>query len=104
MTKRIMILLMVFVMLLCHPFCVQAEGEEDETQTIQARFYTLTTDKNTTINVKFNPQWFDHTAKEYNHDLAKLSLGLATSAFRPKHADGSATDENLNMYLYTAGF
>ena len=104
MTKKIMILLMVFVMLLCHPFCVQAEGEEDETQTIQARFYTLTTDKNTTINVKFNPQWFDHTAKEYNHDLAKLSLGLATSAFRPKHADGSATDENLSMYLYTAGF
>ena len=43
MTKKIMILLMVFVMLLCHPFCVQAEGEEDETQTIQARFYTLLT-------------------------------------------------------------
>ena len=51
--------------------------------------------------------WFDADARVYNHDLAKASLGLATSAFRPnpqRTEDGFAADYNVRSFLEQAGF
>ena len=87
---------------------LSAEGEDDQTQTIHSSFYVLTTAKNRTIDVSFNKNWFRQDAMEYSHDLAKLSLGLATSAFRPKKSldydTEDSADTNLNHFLSEAGF
>ena len=81
---------------------VSAEPD-DETRTIRSSFYVLTTQQNRSIDVKFNRNWFMQDAREYSHDLAKLSLGLATSAFRPKNSQSKA-DSNLSSFLIQAGF
>ncbi len=85
---------------------VSAE-EDDETKTIHSTFYVLTVGENRTMDVRFNPNWFKQDAEVYSHDLAKLSLGLATSAFRPQKSlsgENDRADTNLYEFLTEAGF
>ena len=89
-------------MLLPSAFKVQAE--EDETETIHSRFYITTSHKSNTYEVKFNRNWFKEDARIYSHDLAKLSLAMATSAFRPAEAKEGEADVNLNEFLTQAHF
>lgn len=99
-------LLCVLTLILCM-VPVQAEEDDDQTIMIHSRFYTLTTKKNHTMEVPFNPQWFCQDARIYSHDLAKLSLGLATSAFRPNSSveqGFTSTDMNLTNFLTEAHF
>ncbi|MBO7698053.1 MAG: hypothetical protein J6S38_03330, partial [Erysipelotrichaceae bacterium] len=100
----VLMILMLCMLMPCR-FVVQAEEEENEV--IQATFYSVTTRKNSTIEVEFNKHWFDDRASNYSHDLAKLSLGLATSAFRPKRSENGQQDlagKNLNDFLVAAHF
>ncbi|MCR5794055.1 MAG: hypothetical protein K6G61_01735 [Solobacterium sp.] len=107
--KLILLLVCLFAFTVCG---LQANAEEkqkneDHTEVIHAKFYTLTTEKNSSMEVRYDPDWFRESAQVYQHDLAKLSLGLATSAFRPnsKHAEGiTAADMNLSDFLTEAHF
>ena len=59
------------------------------------------------MHVPFSKFWFDADARVYNHDLAKASLGLVTSAFRPNPQlteEGFAADYNVRSFLDQAGF
>ena len=75
--------------------CLQVQAEEDTEENtssettssgneiIQSKFYVLTVQESRTLEVEFNKDWFRQDARNYSHNLAKLSLGLATAAFRP---------------------
>lgn len=83
-----------------------AEASEDTIDLIDT-FFVTTTHEDHSMHVPFSRSWFREDARVYNHDLAKLSLGLATSAFRPNKnlADESrAPDYNLRSFLNQAGF
>ena len=86
------LMILVLCMLMPCRFVLQAQDEDGEV--IQATFYSVTTRENATLEVQFNKHWFDDKASVYSHDLAKLSLGLATSAFRPKRSENN--QENLD--------
>ncbi len=106
MKKIISCLLIMFIMLGLIP-PVRAEEDTEETLNLIDTFYVLTTQEDNTITVPFRRSWFKQDARIYSHDLAKLSLGLATSAFRPnKHlaVEGRPADYNVRFFLYQAGF
>ena len=108
--------IIVFALLLCfflsgfNPVLAEGEteteNEEEETIYIDDTFYCITAGTNRTFQVPFNPNWFRDPATEYDHDLAKLSLGLATAAFRPhaSTAGSEAADKNLRSFLEKTGF
>ena len=105
--RRLLITCLAVLLLIPLSVPVHADEERDGTITIHSQFYVLTTQKNRTMEVRFNPNWFKKRASAYSHDLAKASLGLATSAFRPKQSqteDISSADMNLNHFLTEAGF
>ena len=88
-------------------YAEEKQKNDDQSEIIHAKFYTLTTEKNSSMEVAYNPKWFRESARVYQHSLAKLSLGLATSAFRPNsaHSEGiTAADMNLNDFLTEAHF
>lgn len=85
----------------------EAEEVSDETIDLVDVFYTKTTEADHSLHVPFNRSWFRNDARVYNHDLAKLSLGLATSAFRPESPlskKSQPADYNLRSFLDQAGF
>ena len=86
---------------------VRAFAEDDEDEYIIANFYTLTTAENNSFAVRFNKNLFKEKATVYSHDLARMSIGLATAAFRPnsEHSEGiTSADMNLTKYLLQAHF
>lgn len=85
--------------------CVNAE-EGDSDEIIHSTFYVITTQETRTLDVPFNKNWFKQDATVYNHDLCKLSIGLATAAFRPKvgEENESMADTNLRNFLEEAHF
>ena len=86
---------------------VYAEEIPEDTIDLIDTFYVLTTQEDHSLHVPFNRSWFKNDAREYNHDLAKLSLGLATSAFRPNKLlakEDQPADYNLRSFLNQAGF
>ena len=81
--------------------------ETGENEWITASYYSATTDSNHSISVEFNKDWFKHPADMYDHNLAKLSVGLTLAAFRPnlKHLEGiTSMDMNLSNFLTEAHF
>lgn len=102
--KKIIVVAFCFFSFFSFP--VNAE-EEDAEETIHTRFFAVTTKQNADLEVPFNRNWFKQDARIYSHDLAKLSLGLATAAFRPVKGQeeyGTITDENLISFLKEAHF
>ena len=93
--------------LLCLPqqvFFAAAE-EDDETVIIKADFIARTSGRRTQIDVPYSDDWFRQDATVYNHDLARASLGLAVSAFRPgRNDDISFKPEFVQNFLSQAGF
>ena len=59
-----------------------------------------------TVDAVIDDDWFDASAETYNHDLARLSVCMAVSAFRPTFHAEQAVDpsENLQLFLTEAGF
>ena len=109
--KKILSILfsILFCLQLFVPCAVYADGQEaseDETINLINTFYVSTTTEDCVMNVPFNPTWFNQDARIYNHDLAKLSLGLATAAFRPSASlrEFRSADYNLERFLTQAGF
>ena len=85
----------------------EADRGSEETLDLTDIFYAKTTLEDCTLHVPFNASWFRNDARVYNHDLAKLSLGLATSAFRPESPlskKSQPADYNLRSFLDQAGF
>ena len=110
MKKTLSIIILILLCLqLSVPRAVSADGletGEDETINLINTFYVSTTKEDHVMNVPFNPTWFNQDARIYNHDLAKLSLGLATAAFRPSASlsEFRSADYNLGRFLAQAGF
>ena len=84
----------------------KAEGEEEDgTVYLTSSYYVITAKEERSLRVPFNKNWFRGSAAEYDHRLAQLSLGLATSAFRPNASnEEKEADENLMSFLSQAGF
>ena len=106
-TKKIIIWCLVLLGLLNPVSLVHAEDGSEDTIDLIDTFYVTTTQEDHTLHVPFSSSWFDADARVYNHDLAKASLGLATSAFRPNPQlteEGFAADHNVRSFLEQAGF
>ena len=109
---------LLLTLFLCLPAVISVHADEESTEdsyvteeksveTISARFYELTTQSNHSLQVDFNPDWFQQDATVFSQKLAQLSLGLAVSAFRPNSRvldDISSMDENLYSFLQQAHF
>ena len=81
--------------------------ESDPQETLHSNFYVLTVQETRSLEVGFDKDWFRQNAGIYSHDLARLSLGLATAAFRPKVGKGGEDtpgDANLSNFLREAHF
>ena len=105
--KRIIILCVILMLFLSPLTPVFAEEESEESIDLIDTFYVGTTKENNILHVPFSRSWFRADARVYSHDLAKLSLGLATSAFRPNKKlakENQPTDYNLRSFLSQAGF
>ena len=105
--KRILIYSLILVLLLSSAAPVFAEEKPAETTDLTDTFYVITTGSNHSLKVPFSLSWFRKDARHYNHDLAKLSLGLATSAFRTSKQRAEkkgGTDYNARSFLEQAGF
>lgn len=104
--KRLIIVIICFLTVLSCGIESFAEEESSGTSIIHSRFYVLTTRETRVLDVPFNADWFRQDARIYSHDLAKLSIGLATAAFRPNAADEdhSLADINLRKFLAEAQF
>ena len=105
--KRSIICFLVLVLLLSQAVPVFAEAEPEEIKNLTDTFYAPTTGSNHSLKVPFSLSWFMNDAREYNHDLAKLSLGLATSAFRTSKQRAEkkgGTDYNVRSFMEQAGF
>ena len=105
--RRMVALLLCILTLGTQCAYVFADENEDGPQKLTANFYSVTTDSNDSITVDFDPAWFEQSALVYDHNLAKLSIGLTLSAFRPNfgHLDGiTSMDMNLSNFLTQAKF
>ncbi|MCR5097015.1 MAG: hypothetical protein K6A70_09850 [Erysipelotrichaceae bacterium] len=101
------IFILFIVLALFGPVSISAdEPAEDETINLIDTFFITTTGRYKAVTIPFNPKWFNDDARDYSHDLAKLSLGLATASFRPGSYAPSERDPdyNLHFFLYQAGF
>ena len=103
--RRTIAVLTLLCTFLCSYTPVQAEeNEEEETVLIEARFFAATVQQSRTFEVPFNRNWFKQSATEYNNNLMKVSLAMATTAFRPKTTLSGNKDENLLDFLMDARF
>ena len=105
--KRFLPWLFVLFLLFNQVIPVYAAEDTDETIDLIDTFYATTSGKDHSLNVPFNRSWFQNDARVYNHNLAKLSLGLATSAFRPSKRilrEKRSADYNVRSFLDQAGF
>ena len=109
MKKIIQCLLTALILITC--FCVPAKAEvtndyDKGSFTVRATFDEFTTRESTTWDFEYNDRWFLQDASIYNHKLARLSFGMAVSAFRP-HFDPKTTQDpglHLRDFLVQCGF
>ncbi len=104
--KRSLILVFCFCLILTSFLYVKAEDNDSDTIDITDTYFVITAQKEAQLKVPFNKNWFKKDATQYDHDLAKLSLGLATASFRPSKAatPDKQADENVLTFLGEAGF
>ncbi len=105
--KKIMICILIMFAFLAPVTPVNAEEGSEETVDLTDTFYVITTKEDRTLHVPFSRSWFKNDARVYDHDLAKLSLGLATSAFRPNKKivrENQQPDYYARFFLDQAGF
>ena len=105
--KKIMICLLIMFASLALVTPVRAEEGNEETVELTDTFYVITTQEDRTLRVPFDRSWFKNDARVYDHNLAKLSLGLATSAFRPNKKivrENQQADYYARSFLDQAGF
>ena len=106
------ILAVVFAVLICmssfsmRAFAEEQPDEDKEGFIVETHFDVSTTSKQGTWDFKYNDRWFKQSATVYNHNLARLSLGMALSAFRPNlDPDGKENPAlHLQNFLKTCRF
>lgn len=109
--KKCIFLLLVFFVSI-PPFLQPAEAEDSNSgydagsTTVTATFDVLAASQVTSWNFEYNDRWFSESSSRYNHKLARLSLGLALSAFRPAlNAEmRQKPSEHAVMFLDQCGF
>ena len=102
----LLVSLMIFSMVPIHALTYETR-EISDGKIITSAYYSVTADDNYSIDVLYDPDWFKTSSRVYNHDLAKLSMGLALASFRPDkdHLDGiTSPDMNLSNFLTAADF
>ena len=101
----IALLLMLSVFAL--PVSAQTAGEAEEGSIkINVEYDSPTVKQKRSWLFEYNDNWFCHDAREYNHKLAQMSLGLALASFRPsydKETYETAHDHLTDLYA-KAGF
>ena len=106
------ILAIIFAVLICmssfsmKAFAEEQSDEDKEGFIVETHFDVNTTSKQGTWDFKYNDRWFKQSATKYNHNLARLSLGMALSAFRPNlDPDGRENPAlHLQNFLKTCRF
>ena len=96
--KRIVLWSVVLFIFLNLVTPVHASEASEDTIDLIDTFYVTTTQEDHSMHVPFSRSWCREDARGYNHDLAKLSLGLATSAFRPNK--NLADESYRKMYTF----
>ena len=82
--KLLIIILALIVLVPSFSLTARAEEQEDDgSYTVEALFDINTTKTLGRWNFEYNDKWFCQSASIYNHKLARLSLGMAVSSFRP---------------------
>ena len=101
------LLLSVFAVLMCLSLFAmpvkadQQEGQEkisDDGYTITVTYDVTTTNRLGKWDFDYHDSYFLKPAEQYNHNLARLSLGMALSAFRPNLDPNAA--ENPAAHLW----
>ena len=107
-SKRIIVSIIICTLLMCQCILpVYGDEQESGVRTLHTHYYSATTNSYHVLEVEFDPDWFKEDARVYDHNLAKLSMGLTMAAFRPdiKHLEGiSSMDMNLYNFLAEADF
>lgn len=70
-------------------------------QTVNARF---SAGSQITWPIAYSDAYFARSGREYHHDTALSSLGMALSAFRSKEPDLKLKGSNIRAYLESMGF
>ena len=101
--KRIIICLVTAACLLSG-LQIETKAEENldinENKEIEVTFDISTTGKLGSFKFDYNDQWFTKNAEIYNHDLCRLSLGMAISAFRPNLDPHGIEDPATNVHAF----
>ena len=82
------------------------EREKEGEYTVYAEFDVKTVGISQRWPFQYDDEWFKKSAVRYSHDLAKLSLGMSLSAFRPSWDPEAAIDPSLHLrnFLMQCGF
>ena len=86
--------------------CLPAAGARAENIKLTCMFADVGIGRDLTWLFDYSDELFSRSAEEYHHDLARVSLGLALSAFRENinHDPDFIADNNVIDYLSEAGF
>ena len=100
--------------LLTAALCLQAvsataqavTGEQDDSYTVTATYDVSTTHTLGTWELEYSDSCFMMPASQYNHQLARLSLGMAVSAFRPNLDPAGAENPAVHLldFMDQCGF
>ena len=107
--KFLLYLLLTGILLCLFPATAKAEEtKETEGLAVSTEYYSVTSGEPTSFKIFYTDQWFCLPSTAYNHDLAKASLGLMTSCFRPgtseKEFTPETTDRRARAFLESTGF
>ena len=73
-------------------------------QEIAVTAYYGSSDSYKRINCVYSDEVFFNPANQYNHFLARMSMGLALASYTAEGGDISSSDSDLNGYLINCGF
>ena len=103
---RSLLIILVSLFLFSGQVFLHVQAEETAAPAeITAAFHSVTTGSTISIKVPFSDEWFLKPATQYNHSLARSSMGLTVASFRPSSSDEiNAYDEHAQDFLSQAGF
>ena len=102
----LLIMLLAFSLLAPCVYADEADEQKDGEFTVYAEFDLMTVDFSQRWPFQFNDAWFNKSSASYSHDIAKISLGMSLSAFRPSWDPEAELDPSLHVrdFLLQCGF
>lgn len=101
--KRLIALLCLILYLVTLPLCSIAK-DDHAPLLLEAVYHATKSSPERHWFFPYRDEWFVTPAKEYQHELARASLGMALSAFRDVTDQLEQKDQNIRAYLTKAGF